>query len=321
MPYSVGEHVQAVQACNVCHSHARRIVALQGRKGQALTTAICTSCGLVQSEPIPSPEELREYYRNAYRRDYKGTHRPKRKHILRYSRNAMTRLERLRPFSPGKKWLDVGSGSGEFVYMACKAGFDAVGLEPHEAYSAYTRETFGVPVITAAFQEASIEPKSLDVVTLHHVLEHIADPYAALATIHGWLKPGGLLAVDVPDIDHVPRSFINHFHYAHIYNFGHATLRALLEKCGYTLEAACGREGTSLVARKTHAPDPQATIVMPEVYHAFWQKMATQDTGVKRRKRSVQRLLRRCVRYPVEYIQALSLGQPRQIADHVWRTQ
>jgi SAM-dependent methyltransferase len=34
---------------------------------------------------------------------------------------------------------------------------------------------------------------------LWHVLEHLDDPRAALARLHGWLDPGGLLLVAVPN--------------------------------------------------------------------------------------------------------------------------
>lgn len=316
MPYQIGEHVQAAEACNLCHATTRRIAALEGRKGQPLTTAICTHCGLVQSEPIPSPEELREYYRDRYRREYKRTYQPKRKHILRYSRNAIPRLERILRANPGRRLLDVGSGSGEFVYMASKAGFDATGLEPHEVYSAYARDTFGVPIITASFQEAPIAAQSVDVITLHHVLEHLADPFAAICTLHGWLKHGGLLVVDVPDIDRVPRRFTSHFHYAHIYNFSHATLRAMLERGGFTVESG---EGTALLARRTGEPSLHPAKAMPEYYHALWGKLSANEGIALRKKRSVVRLWQRCGRYTWEYAQALCMGHPKDIADNVWK--
>ena len=43
-------------------------------------------------------------------------------------------------------------------------------------------------------------PGSLDAATLWHVLEHLDDPGAALERIAGWLRPGGMLLVGVPNL-------------------------------------------------------------------------------------------------------------------------
>jgi len=51
-------------------------------------------------------------------------------------------------------------------------------------------------------EEADVEPGSLDVVTLWHVLEHLDDPEAAVARLATWLKPsGGVLLVGVPNLN------------------------------------------------------------------------------------------------------------------------
>ena len=48
-----------------------------------------------------------------------------------------------------------------------------------------------------AIEEHSAE--SLDAVVLWHVLEHLEDPGAALRRVRGWLRPGGLVLVGVPN--------------------------------------------------------------------------------------------------------------------------
>lgn len=315
MIYALHEMIQSNDPCKLCGGHELQVIATQGRHGQKLTTTICTGCGLIHSYPIPTKEELDIYYTKHYRNDYKGVYTPQRKHILRYSRTAIKRINELKLFaSRGQKLLDIGSGSGEFVYTASLSGFDVHGLEPHEGYSEYTRKTFGVPVITAPLEKADIAPESYDIITLNHVLEHLQYPLTSLKHLHRWLKVGGLLAVEVPNIETTQHSPVNRFHYAHIYNFNHDTLKAMLEKSGFTVESHPDFNGTTLFARKTGAPDATRIIAMPENFQRLHNLMSQEVAAANyRKKKPLKRLLSKCRRYPLEFIEATLVWGPQRI--------
>lgn len=315
MNYTVHQTIQSELPCKICGGHELEVIGTQGRHFQKLTTTICTGCGLIHSYPIPKKEELDEYYSKQYRSDYKGAYTPKRKHILRYSRSSIHRIKQLLQFaSTGQKLLDVGSGSGEFVYIASLSGFDVHGLEPHQGYSEYTRKTFGVPIITAPLEKADIATESYDIITLSHVLEHLHYPLTSLSYLNRWLKIGGLLAVDVPNIETTHHSPVNRFHYAHIYNFNHDTLKAMLEKAGFTVEAHPDFTGTTLFARKVGDPDPERLISMPENYQRLLRLMSRDVADESYRKtKPLVRLIKRWRRYLIEFIEATVLWNPRRI--------
>jgi SAM-dependent methyltransferase len=110
------------------------------------------------------------------------------------------RLALLAPLAaPPGRLLDAGSGRGRFLAAARAAGFDAIGIEPSSRAAAGTRAS-GAAVLAVSVEMAEIEPGSLDAVTLWHVLEHLDAPVAALARIHGWLRPGAALLVGVPNL-------------------------------------------------------------------------------------------------------------------------
>ncbi len=311
---SVGEIIKTQESCGICGDSEARILSHTGRHYQALTTVICTGCGMVHSEPIPSQAELQAYYKKQYRDDYKGAVRPKRKHVLRYSRGGLERLSRLLGFVATGKLLDVGSGSGEFVTLARLHGFEAEGLEPHEGYANYTGKHYEIPVVNAPLEKADIPAESYDVITLNHVLEHLRSPFEALSLLHSWLKPGGLIAVDVPDIEACNHSPTNRFHFAHIYNFNHATLAATLEKAGFTVEARPEYQGTILFARKTHASDAARKIPLPKNYARLWQLLSEDSTQKHYVKATpYKRFLSKAVHYPLEYLHALLLWNRRRI--------
>src|SRR5690349_13476909 len=83
------------------------------------------------------------------------------------------RLRRAVP--PPARLLDAGAGRGRFVLAAARAGYAASGIEP-SARGADAAAARGAAVRRVTIERAGVEPGSLDVVTLWHVLEHVEDP-------------------------------------------------------------------------------------------------------------------------------------------------
>ncbi|MGE4427652.1 MAG: class I SAM-dependent methyltransferase [Solirubrobacteraceae bacterium] len=95
--------------------------------------------------------------------------------------------------------LDIGAGRGRFVATARDAGWDARGLEPAARGVDAARDVYGVALTRATIDDADVEPASVDAATLWHVLEHVDHPVATLRRVGGWLRPGGVLVVGVPN--------------------------------------------------------------------------------------------------------------------------
>jgi len=98
--------------------------------------------------------------------------------------------------------LDVGAGRGRFVAQARAAGWDAQGIEP-SLRGVEGAKAIGVQLQRAGIDDADVARGSLDAATLWHVLEHLDEPGPALERIAGWLAPGGLLLVGVPNLGSV----------------------------------------------------------------------------------------------------------------------
>jgi SAM-dependent methyltransferase len=115
-----------------------------------------------------------------------------------FDRRRLTFLARAGGRPPGRL-LDVGAGRGRFVAQARAAGWQADGIEPSLRGVTGAR-ALGVELQQAGIDEAAVQPGSLDAATLWHVLEHLDDPAPALERIAGWLRPGGLLVIGVPNL-------------------------------------------------------------------------------------------------------------------------
>ena len=119
--------------------------------------------------------------------------------ILRaFDRRRLRQLARAGARTPGRL-LDIGAGRGRFVAEARAAGWYAHGIEPSRRGIEGAR-AIGIELVAGGIDDAQVPSGSLDAATLWHVLEHVEDPGAALERIAGWLRPGGLLLVGVPNL-------------------------------------------------------------------------------------------------------------------------
>jgi 2-polyprenyl-3-methyl-5-hydroxy-6-metoxy-1,4-benzoquinol methylase len=208
--------------CNLCGSQHKLAISHTDRRLKTLETVACEQCGLIRTDPMPTDAELDAYYAGEYRLDYQFafSKKPPRFHLKRSQRDAEARFALLEPaFSGTKRVLDFGSGSGEFLALAAKAGHKVQGIEPGESFAAFARDEYGVSVQSTVWQQVEFEPGSFDVITANHVLEHLREPVSAMKRMAEWLAEDGVLFVSVPNALGKRRHSFQHFHFAHVYNF------------------------------------------------------------------------------------------------------
>lgn len=220
--------------CNVCGGSDVEQVRSKDRHGQPLRSVICRRCGLVWTDPRLTPDEVRDFYTNQYRLEYKGAYEPRPRQRFRNAKTARDRLRRLADvIRPSAKVLDVGAGSGEVVYLLRAMGCEATGIEPNAPYAKYAAETLGLPVTCGFYQDAQVPAGSLDLVTMFHTVEHLENPYEVMSTAAVWLKPGGVLVVEVPNVEAVCQQPHQQFHRGHLYHFNLATLSSVFRRAGF----------------------------------------------------------------------------------------
>jgi 2-polyprenyl-3-methyl-5-hydroxy-6-metoxy-1,4-benzoquinol methylase len=224
-------------ACPLCGRREYRVVSMIDRRGAPLRTVMCEACGLVWTNPRPADADVDRYYETEYRLDYSRSRTPTRRKLLRGFLGAAERRDALDGLlTPGARVLDVGCGAGELVFLLRREGFDAAGIEPGREYAAFCRDVLEIPIQTATVERADVAPQSQSLITMFHMLEHVADPQRTLATIRGWLVPDvGRLVVEVPNVHSLVQAPRHRFHYAHLYNYSAATLGAFGASAGLRL--------------------------------------------------------------------------------------
>jgi SAM-dependent methyltransferase len=135
--------------------------------------------------------------------------------------------------------LDVGAGEGYNVMRLRRRGIDAVGLEPNHAAVEAARAA-GLPMIEGAFEDSDLTGP-FDTILLDQVLEHFADPLAAMRRARELLAPCGRVAMLTPNVRSLfARAFGSewaHYHAPfHLHLFGRDQARRLLEQAGFHVE-------------------------------------------------------------------------------------
>ncbi|MFL5871453.1 MAG: class I SAM-dependent methyltransferase [Solirubrobacterales bacterium] len=154
----------------------------------------CRACTHMQLDRFPSDAELDAAYGEAASEDYVEEEAGQRHTFAGV-------LERIERHSPRRgALLDVGPWVGFLLAEARARGWtETVGVEPSEFASAYARDRLGLDVRTEELFAADLPGSHFDAVVMGDVLEHLTRANAALDRVAELLRPGGVLALELPD--------------------------------------------------------------------------------------------------------------------------
>jgi SAM-dependent methyltransferase len=100
---------------------------------------------------------------------------------------------------PGLRVLDLGCRTGALTQHYAE-GNDVVGIDVDREALAVASERLGIETLWADVEAGlPFDDASFDVVVAGELLEHLADPVAAVANVRRVLKPGGRFVGSVPN--------------------------------------------------------------------------------------------------------------------------
>ncbi|MFN8310901.1 MAG: class I SAM-dependent methyltransferase [Chitinophagales bacterium] len=258
---SISYHFKVIETCNMCGSPTsghrimgRRLNGSQGRnpkKKVGITTTVmkCTDCGLIYSNPQPIPLNIQDHYGVPPEKYWKESY-----FVVdpNYFKEEIDRLRTLIEIKPGMKSLDIGAGLGKGMISMMNAGFDAYGLEPSESFYERAISKMKIPadrLKLGMMEDLDYPENNFDFVSFGAVLEHVYDPALCIERAMKWLKPNGILHIEVPSSDWLIHKIWN-IYYAltmsefvsnispmhepfHLYEFGLTSFNANAKKLGY----------------------------------------------------------------------------------------
>jgi SAM-dependent methyltransferase len=205
----------------------------------------CGGCGLLSVHPFPGAKELAKLYDDAYFANASDANLGYESYAaFRLALEATFRrnLRVLRRFAPAGRLLELGCAEGYFLALAKAQGFAPAGIELAKGAAGRAAALSGVPVHAGSLESFAQAPATYDVVAAWDVIEHVADPSAALDRCAELLKPGGWLAATVPDPDGWLHGLLGAKWFGwnalreHPIYFPRATLRRALEERGFTVQ-------------------------------------------------------------------------------------
>ena len=195
----------------------------------------------------PGSEELKGFYRARSEWRSSGEER------MRFRK--ATRLARV---PAGAAVLDIGCRDGGLKrFLPPDVRYQGMDITPEFAAPDITIRDVsdGIPFPDASF----------DCVFCIEVLEHVPNPWGALSEIHRVLRPGGVLALSVPNPYHVKELIWNLLRIpdrqGHIYGWTRQNMTKLGEMNGFRLDAFAG---TYL-----HPPIPMPALLARSVVYRF----------------------------------------------------
>ncbi len=217
-------------SCGTDHiSQSWNPVRLSGEK----TVLWCADCGFGWQHPLPTPQDVRNYYEHLPPYILQGAQEKE----LGFSR----RIHRINALRPGRgRLLDIGSGLGYFLKLAEKDGWDVLGVEPQEWSVKYSQEQLGLEICQGGVDDLDTVTESFDVVTLWDVWEHVHEPLTFIKTCTDLVAPGGLLVLSIPNASGWPaRLFKGRWRYVmstHLNYFTTSYVERVMQDQGFLVE-------------------------------------------------------------------------------------
>jgi 2-polyprenyl-3-methyl-5-hydroxy-6-metoxy-1,4-benzoquinol methylase len=272
------------RACPACGEQAtlEPIVMMGGSSAdKSLKLVYCRACGHVTYDRLPTEAWLEHYYSEVWDQA---------------SRKVPASMVRLKPGydPPWGPWdhfgdlelptdshiLDFGCGYGSgLLYLKSKGYRNIYGVEMGSHRADVANRHFPGRVRHGAIGEARKiveESGPFDAVALHHVAEHLRDPFQMVSDLITLLKPGGMIVIAVPEIYaesplHLP------LYFPHLHHFNTTSMMRMLRRAGLApYRWTRSRPQLAVIGSRDaqYKPPPAYTAEEPEVTEEFLKGIA-----------------------------------------------
>ncbi len=200
----------------------------------------CDHCTFLLTNPRPTETESSQYYEAENYVSHSGSNKGliNQIYLIVRSFTLKNKVKFLKRFAKGNQLLDVGCGTGDFLYAAKQQGFQVKGIETSPKAKTIAQQK-GLEIMDDQ-QLFALEPKQFDALTLWHVLEHIHQLNDNLKQFNTLLKPKGVAIIAVPnpqstDATHYQNQWAALDVPRHLYHFTPKTIEQLMTKHHFKL--------------------------------------------------------------------------------------
>ncbi len=240
-------------ACYLCGRQNLAVLTTELRNGPGRVLH-CPDCDLgILEREHDAGADLKAYYDGEYRKHHGPT--PGRPADYRdifeaHVNYQQQRLDLLAPnLTADARVLEIGCSTGHLLSHLNERVGEAVGFDLDSGAAAFARDELGLTTHSGTLAESGLPQNAFDLVVAIQTLEHIDDPIAACKTFASYVRPGGTLVVEVPNLDDpllslydAPRYRSFYYHKAHLWYFSAASLSAVLARAGVRGEVSYAQD-------------------------------------------------------------------------------
>jgi 2-polyprenyl-3-methyl-5-hydroxy-6-metoxy-1,4-benzoquinol methylase len=194
---------------------------------------------MLETFPQPKEEELGSYYESSdyiSHTDSKGSFTDKIYQIVKKValKNKLKLINSFKTFD--KNLLDVGCGTGDFLFTCKNWGWNVLGVEPNISARNLAETKLFANNATYIFSDLNeVNSIQFDVITMWHVLEHVPNLEQYISKLKSLLKPNGVLVVAVPNYKSFDANYYKEFWAAydvprHLWHFSKKSIEILFSK-------------------------------------------------------------------------------------------
>ena len=244
------DNLQRVDLCPICKCETNNIRKILNVYGASYVK--CKGCSHYFVIERPTKKALEEFYSKD--NQYQNTYADKRTTETRLQQVAIPKakwvirhFERIYGRKP-KSILDIGAGSGHFVYACRNLGIKTTGVELSKPGINFCKENFGFELLNKDFTEEWKAFTDYEIITFWGVIEHVPYPLEMLNAASMILsRKEGLVIAEVPRWDCLSsnvqsifsNSIVRHLDpLGHINCFTDSSLATALKESNFDIVAA-----------------------------------------------------------------------------------
>lgn len=146
------------------------------------------------------------------------------------------------------KLLEIGSGTGEFLWLASGAGWQTKGLEPSLVACEYAKSRYGLELSNEMWDSKMADQEDrFEAIVFWHVLEHIADPVSFMKEIKRILAPEGRILFSLPNQHSLTNALQGvaspiFTETDHLFHYARDHIETLMHMCNYDIISIFSRE-------------------------------------------------------------------------------
>lgn len=240
--YDVGEIISKFKkeiSCPVCDTAENTVKFTK----DLFNFVKCSNCGMVYLNPRLSDKATYSFYNSEWNDIYNEKKFDVNESTIDTieNRRDLENLSTLKKYSgAGNELLEIGIGKGFFLSSAENEGFKVTGVELNKENCMKAKDVLSSSstIINSDIYEANLKSNFYDCVYMKDVFEHVPDPLIMLREINRVSKKGGVIFIEVPNIEGLVFKITKQKHstifgFEHLNYWSPKTLTEILNRAGY----------------------------------------------------------------------------------------